>query len=157
MDILDEELLNLWRAFSRNKLRYIMVGGFATNLHGFLRTTGDADIWIENSLPNRISLRKSLSELGVGDFEAIESMDFVPGWSSIHLLSGLELDIMTHLKGFEEEQFDECYQMASKAMILDVEVPFLHINHLIAEKTACNRPKDKIDVKALKAIRKLKG
>jgi hypothetical protein len=39
---------------------------------------------------------------------------------------------MTHLQGFEEERFEECYKMASKAMILDVEVPFLHINHLIA-------------------------
>jgi hypothetical protein len=78
MDVLDEELLILWRAFSRNKLRYIMVGGFAINLHGFFRTTGDANTWIENNLPNRISLRTSLSELGVGDFESIETMKFVP-------------------------------------------------------------------------------
>lgn len=35
MDMLDEELLKFWAALQRNKVRYIMVGGFATHFHGF--------------------------------------------------------------------------------------------------------------------------
>ena len=40
--------------------------------------------------------------------------------------------------------FYEAFQLASKADILDVQVPFLHINHLIQAKKASNRPKDQM-------------
>jgi len=52
--------------------------------------------------------------------------------------------------------FYEAFQLASKADILDVQVPFLHINHLIQAKKASNRPKDQIDVIALEKIKKLR-
>jgi len=35
MDVLDEELLNFWKTMDTWKVQYIMVGGFATNIHGF--------------------------------------------------------------------------------------------------------------------------
>ena len=41
MDILDEEIVKLWKLLSENEVQYIMVGGFATNLHGFSRITAD--------------------------------------------------------------------------------------------------------------------
>ena len=53
MDIFDEEIVNLWRLLYKHHVRYIMVGGFATNLHGFSRITADADIWLEDNLENR--------------------------------------------------------------------------------------------------------
>jgi hypothetical protein len=34
-------------------------------------------------------------------------------------------------------------------------VPFLHINHLIANKVAVNRPKDQLDVMYLEKIKKM--
>ena len=46
--------------------------------------------------------------------------------------------------------------MASIADIDGVNIPFLHINQLIANKKAVNRPKDKIDVIELEKIRKLR-
>lgn len=154
MDILGDELLNIWKAFNHHGLKYIMVGGFATNLHGFFRTTGDADILIEDTVSNRKALRKSLAALDFGDFEAFETIDFIPEWSALRLPSGMELDLMTYLKGFDQSNFSTCYKMASIAQIQGIEVPFLHINHLIAEKKATNRPKDQIDINALEEIRK---
>ena len=35
MDILDEELLKFWQSLNDNKVQYIMVGGFAVNMHGY--------------------------------------------------------------------------------------------------------------------------
>jgi hypothetical protein len=46
MDIFDKEILNFWSALQQSKVDYIMVGGYATNLHGYQRYTGDMDIWI---------------------------------------------------------------------------------------------------------------
>lgn len=53
MDIFDEEILKFWKALADNRVKYIMIGGYATNIHGFQRYTGDMDIWIEDS-PARI-------------------------------------------------------------------------------------------------------
>jgi hypothetical protein len=154
MDILDEEILNLWKVLNSNGVSYIMVGGFATNLHGFSRTTADMDIWIKDTPENKKKLRKSLADLGLGDFEVIESTQFVAGWSSISLNSGFELDIMTDLKGLSQLRFDECFANASTAVIAEIPIKFLHIQQLIESKRASARPKDLIDIIELEKIRK---
>jgi len=153
VDIFDEEVLSLWKAFNQNDFQYIMVGGFATNLNGFSRTTADLDVWFKDTLENRASLRRSLEQIELGDFPQVERMDFVPGWSSIRLNSGMDLDLMTYIKGFEQEIFDECFMSASTAIIFEIPIKFLHINHLIASKKACDRPKDRIDVLELERIK----
>jgi len=60
---------------------------------------------------------------------------------------------MSYIKGFEQETFDACYESASTAFIFEIPIKFLHINHLIASKKACDRPKDKIDVMELERIK----
>ena len=153
MDIFDEEILNLWRAFNEADFQYILVGGFATNLNGFSRTTADMDIWLKDTIQNRQNLRKAFVKVGLGDIEELELMDFIPGWSTIRLGSGIDLDLMSYIKGFDQQSFDECYNGASTAFIYNTPVKFLHINHLIASKEACGRPKDKIDLLELERIK----
>lgn len=157
MDIFDEEILKFWRALQNNHVKYIMVGGYATNLHGFARYTGDIDMWIEDTLANRQHLRAAFIECGMGDYFMLETMQFVPGWTDFQLNNGLRLDIMISMKGLEEYSFDECLQMAANADIDGVNVPFLHINQLIDNKKAVDRPKDQIDVIELEKIRKIQG
>jgi len=41
VDIFDEEILNSWRVLQEYDVKYIMVGGYAINLHGYQRFTGD--------------------------------------------------------------------------------------------------------------------
>jgi hypothetical protein len=60
MDIFDEEILKFWKSLFDNKVQYIMVGGYATNLHGFQRFTADMDIWIKDSNENRQKSEKPL-------------------------------------------------------------------------------------------------
>ncbi len=154
MDIYDEEVLKLWETFSLNGLEYIMVGGFATNLHGYSRTTADVDIWIKDTSENRRKLNRSLIDFGYGEISNIEKIEFIPGWTSLRLSSGIELDIMVSLKGFPQNRFDECMQYASVATISSVEIKFLHINHLIEAKKATLRGKDIVDIEALEKIKK---
>ena len=135
MDIADDELLDLWRAFEKNKLKYIMVGGFASILNGYNRLTSDIDIWIKDSKENREALQKSLQETGLDTIPNLQNVDFVPGWSSIYLPSGFELDVMTKLKGFEQEKFDECYETSNEAIIENISVRFFHINQLTSTHT----------------------
>ncbi len=153
MDILDEEILSLWKVLNQCKVKYIMVGGFATNFHGFSRFTADVDLWLEDSLENRRNFREAMKIMNIGDFEVLETMEFTAGWTSLILNSGIELDLMTQLKGFEKGDFEECYRLAVKVKIEGVEVIFIHLNHLIHEKEKCGRPKDLIDLTELLKIR----
>jgi hypothetical protein len=153
VDILDDEILRLWSLLNKNKTIYLMVGGFATTLHGFNRNTEDIDIWIKDTIENRVSLRNTLNELRVGDFESIETTQFIPGYKSIVLNSGFELDIMSSLQGFEQIKFDDCYRIAPTAVIEEIPVKFLHIYHLIEAKRASGRTKDLLDIEELEKIR----
>ena len=133
-----------------------MVGGFATNLHGFSRTTEDLDLWIKDTKENRKKFRETLKQLGIGDFAQLETTDLIPGWSAIALSSGIEPDVMTSLAGFPADKFDECHQISPVAEINNVPVKFLHINQLIEAKKKAARPKDLIDVVELEKIQKRK-
>ena len=155
MDIFDEELLRFWKLANQFHLQYIMIGGVATNLHGYQRTTEDIDVWIQDSEANRENLRKVFKEYGLGDFEKLKSLQFVTGWTYFHLNNGIRLDIITHVKGLENNPFGYYLESASIANIYGTDVPFLHINHLIYSKEAANRPKDKIDVAELYKIKNI--
>ena len=152
MDVFDEEILKFWTCLYDNNVKYIMVGGFAINIHGYQRYTSDMDIWIEDTLDNRVKLRKAFSAADMGDFYMMETMQFVVGWTNFNLNNGLKLDIMVTMKGLEEFSFDECLSIATVADIENIKVPFLHINQLIANKKAVNRPKDQQDVRELEKI-----
>jgi hypothetical protein len=156
MDILDEELLTFWKRLNENAVRYIMIGGFATRFHGFNRSTDDLDMWLDDTLQNRKNLRKAFADLGYGDFGSLETMEFVPGWTSFYIGGGIELDILTKMEGLQALTFDECLNVASIADLEGIKVPFLHINHLIENKKTVNRPKDQVDVIELEKIRKIR-
>ena len=154
MDVLDEELISFWRKLNDNHVRYIMVGGLATRFHGYNRTTDDLDLWLEDTLTNRQNFRKALKEQEYGDFPSIETMKFVPGWTSFYA-AGIVLDIMTEMKGLEDISFNGCFDLAPVADLNGVPVKFLHINHLLQNKKAVNRPKDQVDVIYLEKIKQL--
>lgn len=152
MDIYDENFLSFWQTLNNNHVKYIMVGGFAVNMHGYIRATKDADMWIKDSKDNRINLRKAFIELGYGDFESLETMQFIPGWTEFYIGGGIVLDIMTSMKGLENYSFEECLKVASVADLNKILVPFLHINQLVENKKAVSRPKDKNDIIELEKI-----
>jgi hypothetical protein len=154
MDVLAEELLDFWSKLNLRNVRYIMVGGLAARFHGYNRSTDDLDMWSEDSLENRKNLRQAFVEVGYGDLPSLETMQFVPGWTTFYA-AGIELDIMTTMKGLEHLTFDEYYALSNVADLNGVAVPFLHINHLIENKKVVNRPKDQVDVIYPEKIKKL--
>jgi hypothetical protein len=65
-----------------------MVGGYATNLHGYQRFTGDLDIWPKDSLDNRQHLRNAFIYCDMCDYPMLEYMQFILGWTDFHLKTG---------------------------------------------------------------------
>jgi hypothetical protein len=153
MDILDEDLIQFWTILNKYNVQYIIAGGFASSLYGYSSFTNVMDLLLKDDAGNRQNLGKAFSELGYGDI-SFKDLQFIPGWTNFYIGTGVQLDIMTFLKGVDLS-FDECLQMAPVAEIEGVMVPFLHINQLIENKKAVNRPKDQIDVTELEKIKKI--
>jgi predicted nucleotidyltransferase len=155
MDIFNEELISYWKSLNLHAVKYIMVGGVATNFNGYQRTTDDVDVWIEDTLENRNKYRVAFKEYSGLDYFMMERLQIIPGWTSFNLNNGYKLDLLIEMKGLESYSFNDCHTMASIADIDGLLVPFLHINHLIANKKAVNRPKDQLDVFYLEKIKKI--
>ena len=155
MDIFDDELLKLWRSLNACSVRYIMVGGVATNFNGYQRATDDIDIWIEDNTDNRENLRLAFKQCDMGDYYMLKTMQIIPGWTDFRLNSGLRIDLLLSMKVLEDYSFDESLKLANIAEIEGIKVPFLQINQLIANKKAVNRPKDQIDVIFLEKIKRI--
>jgi predicted nucleotidyltransferase len=149
---MDSQIIEIWKYFSINKVKYLTIGGFAVNIYGYGRNTGDIDIYIEDSTANRENLRLALKQLGIGDFKNISTMQFIPGWTDISLNFNLRLDIMTSVKGLENKNFDELLESAYIAEINDIPVYFIDYENLIISKKAANRPKDIMDIEELEKI-----
>jgi len=149
---MNEQIVAIWNSFFQNKVRYITIGGFAVNIYGYNRNTGDIDIYLEDTLENRINLRKALKSIDLGDFETIETMQFIPGWTDFTLSYGLRLDIMTAVKGLEDKSFDSLLNDATVVMIKETPVYFIDYDNLIIAKKATNRPKDILDIEELEKL-----
>ncbi|MCI9845017.1 nucleotidyltransferase [Flavobacterium pectinovorum] len=149
---MNEQIIAIWNSFFRNKVKYITIGGFAVNIYGYNRNTGDIDIYLEDTIENRINLRKALKAINLGDFESIETMQFIPSWTDFTLNYGLRLDIMTVVKGLEDKPFSSLLEDATIVMIDETPVYFIDYENLIIAKKASNRPKDILDIEELAKV-----
>lgn len=146
---MNEQIIAIWNCFFEYKVKYVTIGGFAVNMYGYNRNTVDIDIYIEDTIENRINLREALKSINLGDFEIIETMDMLPNWTQFSLKYGLRLDIMTTVKGLEDKPFSSILEDATIVMIERTPVYFIDYKNLIIAKKAANRPKDILDVEEL--------
>lgn len=151
---MNEQILDVWRYLSENNVNYLTIGGFAVNIYGYGRNTGDIDIFIEDTIVNRENLRNAIKQMGLGDFESINTMQFIPGWTDFTLNFNLRLDIMTSVKGLENQSFTAILEKANVIDINGIPVFFIDYKNLIIAKKAANRPKDLLDIEELEKINK---
>ncbi|MGC4037658.1 MAG: hypothetical protein QM764_16980 [Chitinophagaceae bacterium] len=117
MGIFDQELLNLWRNLNDCDVRYIMVGGVATNFNGYQRATDVIDIWIEDTEENRENLRNAFRKSEMGDYYMLKTMQIIPGWTDFRMNNGLRIDLLLSMKGLENYSFQESLNLANIADI----------------------------------------
>jgi predicted nucleotidyltransferase len=151
---MNSQIIEIWKYFSINRVKYLTIGGFAVNIYGYGRNTGDIDIFIEDSIENRENLRLALKQSGIGDFKNMSTIQFISGWTDISLNFNLRLDIMTSVKGLENKTFEQLLEKAYIAYINDIPVYFIDYENLIIAKKAANRPKDILDIEELEKLNK---
>ncbi len=72
-NIFNPDFLDFIDQLNKKDVSYILVGGMAVILHGYVRTTGDMDIWIKKSSDNYKRLTKAFQDFGMSTFDMTES------------------------------------------------------------------------------------
>ncbi len=86
---------------TEKKVEYLLVGGYAVALHGIPRTTGDMDIWINNSQENIEKLIDCLYLFGFSELK-ISVEDLLKPYAIIQLgYPPVRIDIITGVDGID--------------------------------------------------------
>lgn len=138
----------------RNEVEFIIIGGYSVIFHGYKRTTGDVDIWINPDNKNRNKLILALKELDMSEesIEMLSNLDFSKHLA-FHIWNEPErIDFLTYINSVS---FEEANEQKIVADIDGLNMPILHINHLILSKLTTGRIKDKADIEELQKIIRL--
>lgn len=148
MDTPYEKLLE---DLARAEIDFIIVGGIAVALNGFVRTTEDVDILVDAAAPNIRKLLQTLTKFGEGNARELSEADFDEAEGAIRIIEDFPLDVFTIMQG---KRFADLAPAAPQTDINGVAVRYLDAETLIAIKSKSARPKDQIDVSALRSLPK---
>jgi hypothetical protein len=141
-----EDLVALCRSLNREHVRYLLIGGFAVILHGFVRTTKDIDLLIDPSDENVAAVKRALSNLPDNAAAEIRNGD-VRQYTVVRVADEIVVDLMAAACGVTYEQAME--DDVEYREILGVSVPVAGKRSLIRMKDTV-RPSDHADVGFLK-------
>lgn len=114
-------------------------------LHGYSRSTGDLDLWINQTEENYIKLQKTYNDFGAPLFsnEDFESDKF-DVWSIV--VEPRKIEILTKVSGL---QFDSSFKHCNWLELEKCKVPYIDFEDLIKNKQATGRYKDLADIEQL--------
>lgn len=148
-NIFNSDFRDFIMALNKNAVNYILVGGYSVILHGYSRTTGDMDIWVERSDENYSKIIKAFEDFGMPVFDMTKE-NFLdhPIWDVFTFgIPPVAIDVMIKIDGFN---FEEVFERSVILNDGDLVVRVIHKNDLIAAKLKANRFKDMDDVENLK-------
>src|ERR1700733_2740478 len=110
-NIFNEDFRDFITSFNDNDVKYILVGGYSVILHGYSRTTGDMDIWVERTAKNYKKITASFLQFGMPVFDMTEAAFLNDKPIDVFSFGRppSSIDVMVEVKGLN---FDECYQHA---------------------------------------------
>ena len=157
---------NVFRRLNDAKIKYLVVGGVAVNLYGYVRFTGDLDLLVLLEEENLKKLDKLMKKMGyyervpVAVLELrnhkkvkewlrqknLKAYSFTPPKNSL-----LQIDIIIE----ESLKFDNFYKKKVTKNIDGVKIPIVCLNDLIKMKKKANRDQDILDLRSLVQLKNL--
>ena len=132
-----------------NRVRFVMIGGFAYNLYRNPRATGDIDFLVALDLENESRFRVVLIEFGFGSTLPEPTERLLQDGKVIMLgRSPFRIDILTRIDGTD---FNEVNTTKLIFEIDGLTVPVISPESLLKNKKATGRLKDQPDVLELEA------
>ena len=140
------EFYQLLEKLRQNQVAFIVIGGVACALNGFVRTTEDVDILVEVSELNLKRLLTTLQSWGDGYAREFSPADFSLEPGCVRLVEDFPLDIFTLVSGKKYEEY------LPRARLSPHGFRYLGPADLMQTKQNTMREKDHIDLLALRRI-----
>jgi hypothetical protein len=129
-----------------NGVEYLLIGGYAVNVYGYVRTTNDLDIWININPENAASVDRALRQFGFALTALTPDLFLTPNNVVRMGLPPVRIEILTSISGVE---FDACYAEKQMVQIGELLVPVISLPRLRENKAASGRAKDLADLENL--------
>ena len=148
--MIDDLLLKLLGCFASEGVEYVLVGGQAVRLNGFLRATEDVDVLLRPTRDNGERVKRALGFLSSAD-------ELDPAWfeqamgepENIRVADDLIIDLLFAANG---ETYESVQPFVRELVVENVPVRVLNIDGLLRTKTDY-RDKDLIDKRVLLRIK----
>jgi predicted nucleotidyltransferase len=141
-----EDDLDLLRAFSVHRVRYLLVGAHAVSFYSEPRTTGDLDLFIEPTAENARRVHAALHDFGAPLDDLSEQDLATPGVVYQMGVAPRRIDLINELSGVT---FAECWEGHATVTLGGVAVPVISRAALLRNKAASGRSKDREDLDLL--------
>jgi len=147
-EILFEDFVDFLDALNKSETEYLVVGGYAVVYHGYHRTTGDLDIWVNRTEANYKLLLKAFAIFGMPIFDMTLSNFLDVDKFDVFKFgkSPVRIDVLTACKGLV---FEEAFHQSAKVTFDGVQVNMIDVRDLIKAKKAAGRYKDLDDIEHL--------
>jgi hypothetical protein len=131
---------------NRAGVDYLVIGGYAVIYHGYVRTTGDFDIWVRLDEQNAHRIVEALRDAGYNPPGLKPALFLKPGAIFRFGVPPFKIEILNQIAGVE---FDPCFQ---RKIVHDMDgetVGFINLEDLKANKRSVGRLKDLADIENL--------
>jgi hypothetical protein len=145
---LPRDFQDFLRLLNASRVSYLVIGGYAVAYHGYVRYTGDLDIFVELSVSNATRLVSALRDFGF-NLPQLKPALFLQKGRIVRLgYEPMRLEILNDIDGVS---FEECYRERRRSRVGGLSINFIDLTHLLKNKRASGRQKDLADLEALTA------
>ena len=145
--MLNPNFKDILSAFIEEKVEFLVVGGYAMAFHGYVRATGDIDLWIRISDANAERVWRALQTFGAPLFDLNVKDLKTPGMVFQIGLVPSRIDVITQIDGVE---FEDAWQEHKTVKIENLQIPVIGKTQLLINKQSTGRAKDHNDALWLK-------
>ena len=142
----NSDFTDLLKLFKDNKVRYMIIGGYAVIQYAEPRYTKDLDVWISTDTANAGAIYKALKDFGAPLADMTEEDFAEEGYFYQMGVPPMRVDILMGVPGVE---FEEAWDRRVEIDFDGVLVSFIGRDDLITAKRASGRPQDMIDADML--------
>jgi hypothetical protein len=146
--------VSLLDRLNRARVDYLVVGGVAVGFNGYVRTTEDLDILIDDAPENIGRLARALAEFGEGYGGGLTAADFPPEEGAVRILEAdCPLDLFNRMAG---KTYRDFLPETVEKKVPGVWGSVRHLNRraLCALEKNSFREKDRLDVVVLDRLEK---